>query len=494
VRFLLDTNVLIPLEPGGDAPVPLSPVAAEFHALVTRGGHTTLLHPAIDHDLDRDDDTARRARTQRLAAKYPRLPQPPRVTAGMAAVVGTPVARSNDWVDDQLLAAIAADAIDYLVTEDARLHRKGARLGLGHRIATVAESTTILRGLFDRTATPPPAVVHLPAYQLEAADPIFSGLRADYGGAEFDAWLTKARREGRDAWVIMVSGTSYAGVTIVKREDEIGLRRGRVLKISTLKVAEDHRGRYYGELLLKTLFRHAHENDYSFLYVEVFPRHEELVKLLEDFGFRQEGTTRRGEHVMVKIRSPESGLALTALEYQIRYGPPAIQALTPATYVVPVRPEYHARLFPDLEVPPSGSFQLTIFDQKDEPYGNALRKAYLCQAPIRTLPEGSILLFYRSQDARAITAVGILEAVLRSRRPDEIARFVGKRTVYSYRQIESLCTNGEVLAILFRQDRIVEPPLELTTLVAHNVISAAPQSISKVKEAALPWLQQRLDG
>ncbi len=39
--------------------------------------------------------------------------------------------------------------------------------------------------------------------------------------------------------------------------------------------------------------------------------------------------------------------------------------------------------------------------------------------------------------------------------PAEIAALVGRRTVYSYAQIEDRVRNGEVLVVLFRQDRVL---------------------------------------
>jgi len=42
------------------------------------------------------------------------------------------------------------------------------------------------------------------------------------------------------------------------------------------------------------------------------------------------------------------------------------------------------------------------------PFGNALRKAYLCHASTRRLEPGAPLLFYRSKDEKAVFVVGRL--------------------------------------------------------------------------------------
>lgn len=488
MRLLLDTNILIPLEPGGDAIPSLAPAAAEFHALLTRGGHEALLHPAHRFDLERDRDEARRARTSLLAAKYPLLERPPAISDELASQVGTPEPGSNDWVDDQLLAALQADAVDYLVTEDQGLHRKAARLELGPRVATLAEAASTLRNLFDIAVAPPPAVDLRKAHELNLSDPIFASIRVDY--PDFNAWMTRIRRAGRDCWTVTTAGSGYAAIAIIKIEDEFEGVRGRVLKVSTFKVSDSHRGRHYGELLLKTIFEYARANSYELIYLTAFPRHEELLKLLADFGFEQLSATPDGQLVVAKRRYPRNGEGLSSLDYHVKFGPPALREINFETYIVPIRPGFHGLLFPEQELDLTS--QVGLFTEADQPFGNALRKAYLSQGPIRRLTPGSNLLFYRSGDIRAVTTVGILEAWEASPHPEVIARFVGKRSVYSYGQIEAMCEDNEVLAVLFRQDRVLRPLLSLADLIENRVLRGPPQSTMRVNEEGLPWLARQI--
>ncbi len=124
------------------------------------------------------------------------------------------------------------------------------------------------------------------------------------------------------------------------------------------------------------------------------------------------------------------------------------------------------------------------------PCGNSIKKAYLCNAQTKSLPRGSTLLFYRSGDRKAVTAVGIVEDFHRGRSPDVIARFVGNRTVYTYDEICRLC-ESDVLAIRFRRVSLLESPIELKELQSAAVLRSWPQSITKVNEEALPWLAKR---
>ena len=495
MKFLIDTNVLIPLEPAGGDLAPTMPIAAELLALVSAGQHQVLLHPAYRADLARDADLGRRRRTELLATKYPRLEGAPELPEELELTLGSPPVDSNDWVDNQLLAAVWNDAVDYLVTEDLGLHHKAKRAGLGLRVATIADAAGILRGLFDRVPVAPPWVKHVKAPALRVADSIFTSIAAEYGTG-FSEWLRKCRLEGRDCWVIESSSNAYAGICIVKPEQDVFGMSGRILKMCTFKVGDDYRGRHYGELILKAIFDHAVSNNYDGLYVTVFEeRHPTLVNLLEDFGFSRVGSTPIGEAALGKRLRPTvvEREGLDPLEFHIRFGPPAILGLTTNTYVIPIVPEFHRSLFPDAEARFNAPLQLSFaMGVADQPFGNSLRKAYLSNARRHRVELGSTLLFYRSHDYHAVTVVGVLEALKASSNPDEIARFVGKRTVYSYDEIAYKCAQGPVLALLLRQDRILDVPIGLDELIDNRAVKSHPQSLVRAKKEGLPWLAQRI--
>jgi len=488
ISFLLDANIVIPLEPtspedieaGTAAVVRLARLAAETGCLL-------LVHPAVDGEIRADPADQRRALRAMLLKKYPRLPDPPSVPAAWQSVFGRPQKGSNDWVDDQLLAALGADAVDYLVTEDRGLHRKARRLGLENRVADTADALLVLRGLFDVVPQPPPAVRPVPAHALKTDDPIFDGLRRDY--PDFDAWLQKAKRQGRHAWVIDGEQGAHAAVCIVKRErsGEFGLR-GKVLKLCTFKVSEEYSGHRFGELLLKAVFEHARVSSYRTSFVTVFEKHSALIDLLEEFGFEGlDETTAEGELVLVKSLWPrgDDWDTLDSLSFNRKFGPYAVKVRDVAAFVVPIRPGFHRQLFPEAEA------QAALWPGA-RPFGNSIRKAYICNASIRTLSSGANLLFYRSEDARAVTVLGVAEDTVVTHSASEAARFVGKRTVYSLREIEKLCTSA-LLAILFRQSRVLGKPIPLQELIAHGVITASPQSIVTVPKEATEWLETRLE-
>lgn len=489
MKFLIDTNIFIPLEPAQTSDVDGStPAAMGFARLVAEAKSQLYVHPAQRKDIEHDRDVARRSLRSLLFEKYPCLPNPPAIAPALEREVGHADPGTNDWVDHSLLAALEADAADFLVTEDQRLRKKGVRLGLENRVATLGEAISLVRDLFDRTPMPPPAVETVKAHVLDQHDPIFDSFRRDYLG--FDEWLVRCKREHRQAWAIRGTGSSLAAVCIVKPERAASfLPSGKILKICSFKVSEAHNGFRFGELMLKAVFAHAVSNRYDWLYVTVFEKHDALVSLLQDFGFDETGgRTGLGEVVLSKPMSftEEERQALHPLSFSIRYGPFAVNLAGVPTFVVPIKPQYHAVLFPEAER------QLPLLPGL-HPCGNSIRKAYLSLGSIRRITPGSNLLFYRSEDKHHIGATGVVEDTLVSSSSEQIARYVGKRTVYSYEEIVELSAK-KVLAILFRQSRDVSKPIPLKELRANGVLKAAPQSIATVPEETKGWLQARIGG
>ena len=489
MKFLIDTNVFIPLEPAGEAgEQPWAQAAIELARLVSEARSQLYVHPLEREDIQRDRDEPRRELRERLFQKYPLLPDPPEVPREFEQEIGAPTPGTNDWVDDHLLAALHANAVDFLVTEDRGLHRKAARLDLAERVATVTEAISVVRDLFDRAPPAPPAVRSVVAHVLDGSDPIFESLRLDYPA--FDDWLAKCKREHRRSWAISGAGGELAGVCIVKPEPSAPhLPEGRVLKMCTFKVSPAHNGFRYGELLLKAVVRHAISNSYEWLYVTVVEKHEHLIAFLTEFGFEDVGANQgTGERVFAKplTFTDADRSAADPLTFNIRFGPFASKVAGAPAFVVPIKPLYHSLLFPDAER------QTELFPGRFA-FGNSIRKAYLSHGSIRTITQGANLLFYRSGDVQGVMATGVVENTLVSSSATHVATFVGKRTVYSFEEIEAMC-GRDILAILFRHSGILKPPIQLAELVAHGVLTAHPQSIVTVPQEATAWLQERLDG
>ena len=484
MNFLLDTNILIGAEPTRPDDVEhRTPLIADLLGAISRGQHGMWIHPESIREIRGDRDESRRGTRLLLLGKYPELQFPPSLSIRLSSILGVPMPGSHNEIDMVLLSALDADAVDYFVTEDDRLHKRALRVGLAARVLYAADALATIRGLFPSLPTPPPHVAALLAHALHE-DPIFETLREDYPG--FDGWLTKCKREQRRAWAIE-AGDRYAGLCIVKDEELPNTRSPRkTMKLCTFKVSDAFRGLRYGELLLKTIFAYIVENGYMMALVEVFPKHEYLLRLFEGFGFRHIETKSNGEFVMVKSFRPETDAhGLSPLDFNIAYGPFAITLAGAQVFVVPIQPRFHQLLFPEVE-------QQLQLKTEIHPFSNSIRKAYLCHASLRQLKAGDLLLFYCSQVTQAVTAIGVVEDTLTSDKAAEIAHYVGRRTVYSYVEIERMATKP-VLTILFRLSRFVPGAWPLDLLIRSGIIRAAPQSIVRVQNPeAISWIADQL--
>lgn len=487
MKLLIDTNVLIPLEPGSTKDLePMTSVAADLVRTAQQIGATVYLHPIQRKDIEQDKDPDRQALRLRLIEKYPQLPNPPVPSAELLADIGNSSQGTNGWIDAHLIAALDRDLVDLLVTQDQGIYKRCVRRSLELRCRTISQALARLQDELPVEASEPPAVKRLVAHELNDADPIFASFRGDY--PTFDDWLAKCRREHRQCWIITLPGRAdYAGICIVARQDRLWQdAHDPTLKICTFKIADDVRGMKLGELMLKTVFDHAIANKIATLFIESFPKYVHLMDLIECFGFHKSGDKSDGQVEMRKRLSPWGDVSgLTPFEFHRQFGPHQIKLDDANVFVVPIEPRFHAMLFPDLQK------QLNLFPGT-ESFGNTIRKAYLCNAVITKLEAGSVLLFYRSHDAQHIDAVGVVEETLRTRDAVSLAQFARKRTVYEPTDIEAKTTQGAALGILFRYAPVLRDKITLKELVDAGVLKAAPQSIQQLKEEGVSWIQTRL--
>ena len=90
-----------------------------------------------------------------------------------------------------------------------------------------------------------------------------------------------------------------------------------------------------------------------------------------------------------------------------------------------------------------------------------------------------------------LTALGICEGTRRYENPERIAEYVGKTTVYTYQEIQEMCSQP-VLAIRFRLVRILDVAVTLDEMRLGGALAAAPQSIARLSSRAVEWLRRRL--
>lgn len=482
MRFLLDTNILIPLE---DSQIPLRESLAHFVRLATANGHLLVYHPASEDDIRRDNDVTRRNQTLARLRQYTRLDD--RLPCPWNGI-GT---SENDSADNEILYALHCDAAHALVTEDRGIHDKARARGLADRVYTIQTAEDWLRRLHREVPIQLPNVEELPLYALtpHLGSTFFDSLRAGY--PEFDDWFRAKARENRRAWVAWDQPGVLGAICIYTQQiNETITQDGQVLpgtalKLSTFKVGPSVRGRKIGELFLKAAFQYATANQIENIFIHGdLDQHHFLFELLEDFGFCQvgihPGTNGRDVSYLKRhpVRQPQEDIP--AFDYLRNYFPHYQAGPSIGKYVVPIKPEYHRVLFRDYDSP--ADRQLFLFESGNTA-GNAIKQAYLCHAQLKKMNAGDIVLFYRSEDERAITSLGIVEDYQCLSDATSIARLVSRRTVYTMADIENMSVQPTKV-MLFRLVRHFRQTAEHEWLKQQGIVKGNIQSIRAISHQA----------
>jgi GNAT superfamily N-acetyltransferase len=474
LRFLLDTNILIPLQ---DSYQVLESNLTNFVRLANIGGHQLLYHPATIVDFERDKDSEQKARNLNRIRQYPAIENP------AACPWNTDATSPNDACDNEILYSIECDAVHALVTEDRRIHKKAKTKGLHDRVYTIQTAEDWLRRLHEPRKVTLPNIQDAPLHSLtpQLSASFFDSLREGYKG--FDDWFREKARENRMAWVYRDDANVLAAICIYATQLNQAINdagehlSGNALKLCTFKVGDEVRGKKIGELFLKAAFRYASENACENIFIHAnAERHDYLIQLLQDFGFEERGSYV-GDLVMVKshpVVSPDWAL-FPALEYARLYFPHFRHDSSVQKFLIPIQPHFHATLFPDYQ-----PIQPRLFDSSSS-VGNAIKLAYLCHAQTKSINIGDLVLFYRTDDEKSVTSIGVVDRFEVLNDAARIASLVSRRTVYAIEQIEEMAKRPTKV-ILFRLVKHLSKPVSYDRLKRECVVSGPIQSIRKITD------------
>jgi ribosomal protein S18 acetylase RimI-like enzyme len=487
LRIVIDSNVFIAVEDHDDARSAHTYEASELFRLAFQAEASLVIAAETKDDIMRGPWKRNVKRLAQLA-KYDVLSKA-FIRPELAKSAGFPTSRTpNDQSDLSILAALDSGAADWLVTNDGKLRRRAAKAGFSDSVFSVQHAVDTLRTFFNQP-TSIPEIRTVKGHEINPDAPVFHGLENSY--PDFATWWREKVVRSRRDILILGSVSNPEGASVLKVETDYPHRLvGKVLKLCTFKVAEAFEGERRGELLLTASIDYARRNQCQQLYLEVKPENQPFIEWLTSFGFKfvEDATTTYGDVVFKKELLPlnEEQSTLDPLAFSVEYGPGKLLIHNPL--IIPIQVNWRRRLLPqpDQQLP-----LLRLMDAS----GNAIRKAYICRAPIRNIDSGDTLLFYESSESggrAAIVSLGVAETTLVSRDVDAIMRFVGNRTVFSPQDIAALCDTSDVLAIRFRFDRTLDRPWLRQELIDARVIPSAPQSIQRVKNEGIGWIQSKL--
>jgi len=490
MRILIDTNIFI----GRENDHVLSDELQALLKILNSKQIEILIHPKSFEDIKRDSNISRKNIALSKLNTYPILEHSPDQNKDdeYLSILGTP-SKINDEVDNAILYSVYKDAVDFLITEDKGIHKKSIQLGIGDRVLCVEEGLGVFgKELLREEVVKPPALKEDAVHNLDLSDPIFDSLKKEYGESEFSDWFKKSSREGRKCWVHYRIDGSIGALLIRKIENEAiksipPLPAKKRLKVATLKVT--HVGYKIGELFVKLAIDYAIKNNIYEIYLTHFtnPDNDSLVDLITEYGFYKAAVKDNGEDIFVKelLVDKDKIASMHPLEISNMFYPSLYDGDKVNKFLVPIRPEYHQRLFTEHK-----SRQTSLLEHAGEfiVEGNTIKKAYLSSSKIRNLSPGDILLFYRTVDSE-ITSLGVVEKVLYGLQDkDEIFRNVRKRTVYSLEEIENMAKKP-TLVILFKWHFHLPSTLKLKDLKTIGV--SVPQSIAQISDENYLQIKKR---
>lgn len=466
MKIILDTNILIHVED----PKVLPPNLQNLMKIFREHGYLKFIHPASLRDIENDQNEQRKEIILSKLRGYPPIKSPPKPTINFLSIMG-PSRSSNEINDNEILFAIYKNAANFLITEDKGLYKKACKINLEDRVLSIDSALGYFNELYGRMIPTHALLKEDFLHNIDIEDTFFDSLKEEY---EFRKWFNDKSIEGRKCWVYY-EDYHIKALLILKEENELietspPIPARRRLKIATLK--SDLPGFKLGELFLKMAFQYCIGNQIFETYLTHFRKEDDaLINLIESYGFETAGFLKENnEEVLIKKLIPIEN-KLSALDISKKYYPSFKDSPDIKKFLIPIIPKCHDRLFPDFK---QRQMRITEYSEMNIP-GNAIRKAYLSGSTIKKMSAGDILLFYRSQDLKAVTAIGVVDQKpVHSNEADEVVGIVGKRSVYPYDEIKKM-TQKPLLVTMFRHHLFLPKPLDLSYLRQNGI--AVPQSI-----------------
>lgn len=389
MKVLLDTNIVIHREASRILNVDIG----ILFRWLDKGKYTKCVHPITIQEI-RKNSNQLTAKT--LAVKlesYEVLKTTTPLRPEIIDVSNSIDVNQNDKNDTILLNEVYSERIEFLITEDKKIHKKAELLGIADRVFKIDS-------FLEKVVSENPELVNYKVLsvtkklfgEINLADSFFDSFKEDYNA--FNKWFLKKSDEIAYVTInrghilsflflkVEEKGENYADIT------PIFLPKKR-LKIGTFKVISN--GVRLGERFIKIIFDNAIQYKVDEIYVTIFNKREEqkrLIELLEDWGFVLHGeksTSNGTELVYVRDFSPKYNIENPKLTF------PYISKKS-NIFMIPIYPDYHTDLLPDSILTTESPYDFV----ENQPHRNAISKVYISRSIERNINKGDILVFYRT--------------------------------------------------------------------------------------------------
>ena len=417
-------------------------------------GLTLCVEESAWSEAARDPDVVRRRVDLSRYEPLVRLPPLPAPSERDTAARFVP-AHSEVGEDDlRLLGALHARVADLLIALDGRIHRLAARAGLGPRVLTPADALAWLDGLAGEAEA---TVVR----EVDPREVLQPGPLCDLVEQECvpnDPYLRDRLSDGRARALAVFEGDAPRGIGVLASGDS----RNR-LELVALAADERRRGSFLLEPIVGAALAIARRLGEPL--VAYLPPHEEMtLLLLEQLGFERLGPA---EHGREKLRhaSPDARPQ------------PTVEG---GAWLVPVSPEEHDRLLPELAVFEQEELFAADDAARGATLGSPLRKQLLLPAGGRTPWPGDLVVLFHGRASRqrasaCATALARVESVTRCAGLDEALVLTAARPGLSLDDLRARLERGPVAVVDLRVHGRLLRLLPLSLLKDEHVVASAPR-------------------
>lgn len=437
MRVLLDTNIIIHRE----ATQILNKDIGVLFRWLDKGRYTKCIHPVTVEEIKRNSNTQTAAVFQTKLESYEVLLTVSPLHLDVTKVSNEVDVNPNDRNDSLLLNEVYTERIDFLITEDRKIHKKAAILGISDRVFKIDS-------FLEKVVSENPELVDYKVLSvtkthfgnINLSDSFFDSFKEDYAG--FEKWFKKKFDE--IAYITINKGQllSFLYLKVEGNDENYSDITPRFypkkrLKIGTFKVISN--GVRLGERFMKIIFDNALQYKVDEIYVTIFNKRTEqsrLISLLEDWGFILHGTktSDNGEElVFTRDFIPMFNLANPKLTF------PYISRNT-NIFMIPIYPEYHTELLPDSILTTESPYDFI----ENEPHRNAISKVYICRSYKKNINKGDVIVFYRTAAAgrsayysSVITTIAICEGKITNiTDEDDFILKCRKRSIFTDEQLK----------------------------------------------------------
>ena len=428
MKVLLDTNIVIHRETIN----PSNEDIGELFRWLDKLKYEKCIHRITIAEINKNkNEEARKAFSIKLKSYYLLPTEAPLIAE--ISVVSKQDATESDKNDTLLLNEVCSGRVDYLITEDRKIHEKAQTLGIADRVFTI-------ESFIEKVSSENPGLVTYKVLSvkkeyfgnIDLKDEFFDSLKTAYLG--FDKWFNKKANEPA---YVCTADKRIKAFLYLKVEDESeaypditpAFKKKKRLKVGTFKV--ELTGLKLGERFIKIIYDNALQSSVDEIYVTIFPDQALLIELLKDYGFRYHGVKESAsgkEDVYVRDLSRTASLEHPKTTY------PYVSRRA-NKFIVSIYPPYHTELFPDSILRTESPLDYV----ENAPYRNAISKVYISRSINRDLKAGDVIIFYRTKaEGRSayytsvITTIGVVENVQTAiKNQEHFISLCRKRSVFS---------------------------------------------------------------